>query len=456
MDFRSLLELLDKRGDLLRIAREVDPKYELGTLLAQAEKRGKAILFEKVRGADYPASGGALLTRGRHALGIDRPEDYLAERDSYRKLLQNAWDSPLDPETVDRGPVNDVILTGDDIDVTRLPVPWFFKGDTHPFITAGLGLADDPDTGFQNLGFYRTPIIDARTISVGASGISNLRRIYDKVKEKSDRMPIALAIGAPPAMYITAASRVHEGVSDLQTASAIQQSPVELVKCQTSNLMVPARAEFVLEAEVDFTQDLSHVMGEYGDSYGENTTPIAHVTAITHRKDPVFQVINGGMTPEHNNLGVILFSHLRLELLDHLRGSFPFVEDVHMHSYPPHGGARSRVTVAIDKSDDGQPQQVIDAVYGYKSGRFPMVVLLQRVVVVDKDVDLTNAYDVEWAIASRMSSADSIEAVESNGMLREGKSIRLRIDATVPMDMQAGSTRPTFADAGKYNLDQYI
>lgn len=456
MNFRSLLELLDKRGDLLRVAREVDPKYELGSLLAQAEKREKAILFEKVKGADYPAAGGVLLTRKRHALGIDHPEDSLHGRDAYRNLLQSAWDSPVDPVTVDKGPVNEVVLTGDDIDVTKLPVPWFFEGDTHPFITAGLGLADDPDTGFQNLGFYRTPIIDPKTISIGASGISNLRRIYDIAAKKADSMPIALAIGSPPATYLTAASRVHAGVSDMQTASAMQKRPIELVKCQTNDLLVPANSEFVIEAKVDFTRDVSHVMGEYGDSYGDNTSPVARVTAITHRKNPIFQIINAGMTPEHNGLGTIMFSHLRKELLDHLRSSFDFVKDVHIHSYPPHGGARSRVTVAIDKSVDSQPQRVIDAVYGYKSGRFPMAVLLQRVVVVDKDVDLTNAYDVEWAIASRVSSPDRIEAVQSNGMLRQGKSIRLSIDATVPISLQPDSARPTFADAGKYNLDKYL
>jgi UbiD family decarboxylase len=219
---------------------------------------------------------------------------------------------------------------------------------------------------------------------------------------------------------------------------------------------VPARAEFVIEAEVDFTEDISHVMGEYGDSYGNSTSPLARVTAITHRKDPVFQIINAGMTPEHNNLGVIMFSHLRKELLDHLRQSCPFVQDVHIHSYPPHGGARSRVTVAISKTDDAQPQQVIDTVYGYKSGRFQMAIVLQRVVVVDNDVDITNAYDVEWAIASRLSGADRIEAFESNGMIHGDKSIRLSVDATVPASLSADSARPVFPEVSQFDLDQYL
>jgi 2,5-furandicarboxylate decarboxylase 1 len=215
-------------------------------------------------------------------------------------------------------------------------------------------------------------------------------------------------------------------------------------------------AEFVIEAEVDFSQDASHIMGEYGDSYGDNVSPVARVTAITHRKNAVFQVINAGMTREHNNLGVIMFSHLRHELLEHLQKNCPFVEDVHIHSYPPHGGARSRVTVAINKTDDAQPQQAIDAVYAYKSGLFPMAIVLQRVVIVDNDVDITNVHDIEWAIASRLAGADHIAAIEGDGLIREGKSVRLRIDATVPVRLRADSTRPAFPDVSEFDLDNYL
>jgi 2,5-furandicarboxylate decarboxylase 1 len=277
MDFRSFLELLDSRGEVLRVKQEVDPKYELPALLAQAEKRRKAIVFENVKGATYPASGANLLTRQRHALGIGRDEHFLDERDAYLDLLKQAWDQPLPVKVVEQAPVHEVVITGEDIDLTRLPVPWYFDGDSHPFITAGLGLALDPDTGFQNLGFYRTPILDAKTMTVGASQISNLRRIYNQAIEKGETLPIALVIGAPPSMYLTAASQAQPGKADLEVAGAIQQQAIEVVKAKTSNLMVPARAEFVIEAEVDFSTDVDHVMGEYGDSFGANTSPIAPI-----------------------------------------------------------------------------------------------------------------------------------------------------------------------------------
>jgi len=456
MDLRDFLRLLEDRSELLHISREVDPKYELGALLEQAEARGRAILFEKVKGGDFPAVGSVLLNRQRQALAMNRDEHFLDDRDGYRILLDEAWANPVPQTDVGSGPVHDVVLTGDDIDLTRLPVPRFFDGDSHPFITAGLGLAADPDTGHQNLGFYRTPVLDRNTITINASRVSHLRRIYVKTMETNDTMPIALVVGGPPCLYMTAGSQVRPGIADIAVAGAMQQESIEMVKCSTNDLMVPAQAEFVIEAEVDLRQGVDHVMGEWGDDYGVNTSPIAHVTAITHREDPIFQVINGGMNREHYNLGVWLISHLRADLQKLLQEQFPFVTDVHLHSYPPHGGARARAAVAIDKSDDSQPQQVIDAVYGHTAGRFPLALLLQRVVVTDDDVDITDEHDIEWAIGSRLADPANIEVLEAGGFAHGGKSMRICIDATVPMSMKEHAARPRIPDFEQYDLDKYL
>ena len=456
MDLRSFLKLLEDRGELLRISREVDPKYELAALLEQAEARGKAILFEKVKGRDCPVVGSVLLNKQRQALAMNRDEHSLDDRDGFRILLDEAWANPVPQTDVESGPVHDVVLTGDEIDVTRLPVPRFFDGDSHPFITAGLGLAADPDTGHQNLGFYRTPVLDRNTIAINAGKTSNLRRIYLKTMKTSDTMPIALVIGGPPCLYMTAGSKVQPGIADIAVAGAMQHESIEMVRCRTSELMVPAQAEFVIEAEVDFGRDVQHVMGEWGDDYGVNVSPIARVTAITHRHDPVFQVINGGMNREHFNLGVWLTSHVRADLQKLLQEQFPFVSDVHLHSYPPHGGARPRVAVAIDKTDDSQPQQVIDAVYGCTAGRIPLASLLQRVVVTDDDVDVTDEHDIEWAIGSRLADPSHVQVLEAGGFAREGKSMRICIDATVPMSMKERAARPRIPNVERYDLDEYL
>ena len=215
MEFRELIANLDESGDLLRIRAEVDPEYELGALLQQAEERGKACWFEKVKGSASSAIGGLMTSPERHALAIGCPAEDLLPVHKYGALFESSRQSPLDPPVVSQGPVSEVVLTQEQIDLTSLPVPRFFSGDSHRFITAGLGVAMDPDSGIQNLGFYRQPIIDKNRFSLGASNNSNLMRIYKDAKARHAKLPVAVVIGGPPALIITAGARMPSEVSDI-------------------------------------------------------------------------------------------------------------------------------------------------------------------------------------------------------------------------------------------------
>lgn len=221
MEFRELVASLDATGDLLRIEAEVDPEYELGALLQQAEERGNACWFENVKGSAYPAVGGVMTTPERHALSMGRALEEVSPVHRLGRLLESSRQSPLAPRTLDSGPVSDVVLTGDEIDLTRLPVPRFFAGDSHRFITAGLGLAMDPDSGILNVGYYRQPILGKNRFSLGASNRSNLMRIYKESKSRNAKLPVAVVIGAPPALLVTAGSRMPPEASDLGVALSL-------------------------------------------------------------------------------------------------------------------------------------------------------------------------------------------------------------------------------------------
>ena len=255
MEFRELIASLEENGDLLRIKDCVDPEFELGALLKQAEDRGKACWFEKVKGSAFSAIGGLLTSPERHALAIGHSPQDLLPLEKYGALFESSKQSPLDAPIVNQGPVSQVVLTGDEVDLTSLPVPRFFSGDSHRFITAGLGIAMDPDSGIQNVGFYRQPIIDKNRFSLGASNNSNLMRIYRDAKTRKAKLPVAVVIGGPPAFIITAGARMPSAVSDIGVAGALRGKPISLVKCQTSDLLVPAEAEFVIEAVVDFSEE---------------------------------------------------------------------------------------------------------------------------------------------------------------------------------------------------------
>lgn len=455
MEFRELINSLEQSDELLRIDAGVDPEYELGALLQQAEARGKACWFDKVRGSGFAAIGGLMTSPQRHALAIGRSVDDFSPPHKSGALLRAVREAPLEPEIAERGPVSEVVLTGEQMDLTALPVPRFFAEDSHPFITAGLGIAMDPDSGIPNLGFYRQPIIGKTRFSLGASNNSNLMRIYKDAKARKATLPVAVVIGGPPALLIAAGSRMPPDVSDMAVAGALRGAPIALVRCQTNDLLVPAEAEFVIEAEVDFSEEVTHVMGEYGDQYGATTSPLARVTAITHRSSPVFHIIMGGMNREHNALGVFIFSELRDELLSHLQSKLPFVADLNVDFTPRRGGLRAQLAVAIDKQGEEQPKAVIDEVFGFFLGPFPMRGVLQRVVVVDRDVDIWNPDDIEWAISSRMDQSAKMTIYEDQSP--DGRALgRLGIDATVTEQYKPLHERPAIPSREKYLLDKYI
>jgi len=433
---------------------EVDRDYELGALLRQAEIRGKACRFEHVKGSDFPAVGGIMTTPERHAMSIGRAPEEFPDQNAISSLIRASWDAPVEPNIVDSGPASEVVITGEQIDVTALPVPRFFTGDSHQFITAGLGFAMDPDSGIQNVGFYRAPIIDRGHIAPGASPNSNLMRIYKAARARKSTLPVAMVIGAPPSLLLMAGARVPPEVSDIAVAGALQRGPIDLVKCQSSDLLVPARAEIIIELSVDFAEEITHTLGEYGDQYGATTSPVATITAITHRRDAVFHTIMGGMNREHNALGIYVFGSLRQELLDQLADKYPFVTDLVIDFTPRRGGARARLAVAIDKSSEEQPGLIIDEIFRFSSGPFPMQRILQRVVVVDTDVNIQDLDDVEWAISTRMDEAGKLTVYE-NPSPTGNVTARLGIDATMNLSRLDRLERPAIQSAGRYLLDDY-
>ncbi len=455
MDFRTFVDLLDSEDELLWIRRPVDPEYELGALLRQAEQRGKAIWFEKVSGADFPAVGGVMSDPDRHALSISRSPTQMAQPGAWGDLIRAARDKPLPAVVRATGPAADVIRKGAEIDINRLPVPRFFSGDTHRFITAGIGIVMDPETGVQNAGFYRAPVLDGQRIAVNGGMSSQLNQIYVETAKQGRKLQVAYVIGAPPALLITAGCRIGRAEADLDIAGAMQGNPLELLRCQTSDLLVPAGAEFIIEVEVDFKDYVEHTMGEFPDQFGTSRSPVARVTAITHRHDAVMHTIMAGMNREHNSLGVYMFSELRAALLVHLRARFTCLRDIEIDFTPPRTGNRSQVTIAIEPDTEQQPANIIAAVFAFAYEGFPMERILQRVVIVDSDIDIRKHSDVEWAIAMRANSKARMVITEAAG--RKGDAtVRFGIDATLGAERRKSGRRPAIPDEDKYPLERYL
>jgi 2,5-furandicarboxylate decarboxylase 1 len=461
-DLRSFAAQLEERGELVRIRQEVDPRYELPALLQQLEQSGHAFIFENVRGADFPLIGGLLNSAVRlgQSIGVDTSGQY--DHRHHAAAFSKAAEKPLPHTEVATGPVKDVVLTGANIDLAKLPVPTFFELDSGAFITGAVGISRDKKDGRLNMGFYRSLITGTDTLVINASSMSDLRRIYAAAEQSGEAMPIALAIGVPPALLMAASGKTPEGVSELDLAGGLMGQPVEMVKCETSDLMVPANAEFIIEGVVDFSNKIENTLGEFAGQYGPETAPTTRVVAITHRKDAMFYSIMAGRNPEHNTLGAISTYGMQAIIAANLRKQFPNIKAINV-ACEPKLGAMLHMFIAIDKRNDEEPRKLLDAAFNATAGIFPVSMITKRIVIVDNDIDVYNLEEVEWAVWTRLSRAEKIMVLpdvkswELERCVNEDmESVRIGIDGTMDMEAVDKLLKPVIPGSEGVHLEDYL
>jgi UbiD family decarboxylase len=461
-DMRSFMALLEERGELVRIEREVDPHYEMAAVMQKLDQARKAFLFDKVRGARYRAVGGLLNTLPRFGLALGQPDPAHFGHDEFDALLEAAKAAPIAPTETRHAVSQEVVHTGDDVDLTTLPVPTFFELDSGPFITAAIGITRDPDNGIYNIGVYRTLVLGPKRCVINASSMSDLRRHYATWEAGGQPMPIALAIGADPAMLVAAACKLPPDVTEFGIGGALAGRPVELVRCQTSDLLVPASAEFIIEGQVDFSERVENLLGEFAGQYGPETAPATTVTAITHRREPLFHSIMAGRNPEHNTLGGIAVYGVQRSIEASLRDVLPQLKRIHVF-LEPGLGTLAHVVISIDKQDDAEPEHIIRTALAAGGHIFPVSKITKRIIVVDDDVNVHSLDDVQWAIWNRAADARKffiVPDVESWELERAAKagqrSVRVGIDATMDLDDVDKLVRPITPGAAELKLDDYL
>ena len=461
-DFRGLVKILEERGELYRISRSVEPKFEMPAVMEQIEQQRKAFIFENVKGAKFPVIGGVLNRMECYgwALG-SRPGEPFSAQDLDARF-EMAKTSRIPPRQVSTGPVKDVIRTGSDINLADIPVPTVFELDSGAFITAACGISRNPHTGQLNVGVYRTLILGRNIVAVNASSLSDLRTFYQYAEKHGESMPIALAIGVEPALQMAAACKLPADQSELDVAGALQGKPIDLVKCETSDLLVPANAEMVIEGRVDFSRKIENTLGEFAGQYGPETAPVTEVTAITHRKDAMFYSILAGKNPEHNTLGSIATFSIQRALIGALRKQLPPFKEINVY-LDPRFGSMAHIVISIAKQNDAQPMALIEAAFKAAGGFFPVSHITKRIVVVDDDVNVHDLTDVEWAIWTRVAEASkfrvipNVESRELERCAKDGRgSLRLGVDATMDMEDREKLLRPIIPGAGKVRLADYL
>ena len=419
-DLRAFMAELEKRGLLRRITTEVDPELEITEISDRVVKSGgPALLFENVKGSGMPVVTNLFGTEqmmklalevedldqiGAELMGILQPPELPATLiDKLKALPRLVQLSSFIPKKVKSGPCKEVMIK-DNPKLSDLPVLKCWPEDGGPFITLPLVFTKDPETGRRNVGMYRMQVYDDRTAGmhwhIHKDGAEHQRKEKER---KSRRMPVAVALGADPPVIFSATAPLPAGIDEMLFAGFLRKEPVELVKCETVDLEVPARAEIILEGYVD--PDELRLEGPFGDHTGyyslADQYPVFHLTCITRRKDAIYPATIVGRPPMEDAFIGKATERIFLPLM---RLQLPEVVDLNM---PPEGVFHNCVIVSIKKKYPGHAKKVMTALWG-----MGLMMLAKLIVVVDAGVDVQNVSEVMWRAFNNTDYKRDIMVVE--------------------------------------------
>jgi 4-hydroxy-3-polyprenylbenzoate decarboxylase len=455
-DLRTWIEKLEAEEELKRIKAQVDWDGEIAEIQRRAlEERGPALLFDNIKGYEntwcQKLFMGGLIKSSYMALMLGLSKD--TPRQDILQLLRRRFKEPIEPERVDTGPVKENIIKGNNVDIFQLPVPKWHPLDGGRYINSWLGVVTrDPDDGTYNVGQYRGMIIGKDKISVFLIPAQGWGTHFSKYQRMGKPMPIALVFGWDPSMGFTGALPLSN-INEYQAMGAIMQEPVPLLKCEASDLEVPASAEIVVEGTISPDPSIYEMEGPFGEASGlysrPEKRPVIKVDCITFRNDPIYRgsLAGVGMVTEDIQTFFMGQPAIMMNTLE-LQGIPGILDIVPMPI----------VVVKIRKTYQGQPRQVAAALWGSKVS----VNMAKIVMVVEEDVDINNPRALLGVLLSRVdpekdvivfpmnmgSSGDPARALEEGIDMRYGSGIgsKLLIDATIdwtthPVREEWGSRR---------------
>jgi len=403
-DLHEFVDVLEKHSLLRRISQSVDPILEIAEITDRVTKQGgPALLFEKVKGSTIPLLINTFGTLERMCLALEvkhldeiahriakllKPEVPMGLLEKLQALTKLKEFAEALPASVRSGPCKEVILR-DKPDLSILPILQCWPKDGGRYITFPLVITRDPETGSRNVGCYRMQVFDGQTTAMHWQLHKDGMAHYRKHKVMGKRMEVAVALGADPATLYAGTAPLPTGMDELILAGFLRRKPVELVKCETVNLEVPARAEMILEGYVD--PEESRTEGPFGDHTGfyslENKFPVFHVTCITHRKNPIYPTIIVGKPVQEDDF---LGKASERIFLPFIRMMVPEIVDMHL---PFEGAFHNCAILSIRKAYPGQAKKVMQAIWGLGQLMFSKIV-----IVVEDSVNVQNLPEVAWRV----------------------------------------------------------
>jgi 4-hydroxy-3-polyprenylbenzoate decarboxylase len=414
-DLREFIAQLEAGGELKRIGAEIDPRLEMTELCDRVLKRaGPALLFERVKNASMPVLGNLFGTTHRVALGMGRsdvrelralgellaqlrePEPPKGLRDAWEKLPLLKQVLAMAPRHTAQAACHEVVLEGEDVDLSRFPIQTCWPDDAGPLITWGLVVTRGPQRKRQNLGIYRMQVIGRNRVIMRwlahRGGALDFRD--HGLAHPGTPFPVAVALGADPATILGAVTPVPDTVSEYQFAGLLRGSRTELVRCIGSDLDVPARAEIVFEGAIHPND--TALEGPFGDHTGyyneQERFPVFTIARIGMRRDPIYHSTYTGKPPDEP---AVLGMALNEVFVPLLKRQFPEIVDFYL---PPEGCSYRMSVVSIRKQYPGHAKRVMFGIWSY----LRQFMYTKFIIVTDDDVDVRNWHDVIWALTTRV------------------------------------------------------
>ncbi|MFQ3574165.1 MAG: menaquinone biosynthesis decarboxylase [Thermodesulfovibrionales bacterium] len=414
-NIREFVRVLEDRGLLHKIAVEVDPILEITEItdrMCKSKDGGKALLFEKVRGSRFPVVTNLFGSFERMclALEVNRLDDIamriqeLLNQSPPKTLMEKLAMLPklfeisrFLPKTVKTAPCQEVVIQEDDVDLGIFPIlkcwPYDGKIGEGRFITLPMVFTKDPDSQRQNCGMYRIQVFNKNTTGMHWHIHKDGARHYEKYKKINKVMPAAIAIGGDPAVIYSATAPLPEAVDEMLFAGFLRKEPVEMVRCVTTDLLVPAQSEIVLEGYLNPGE--TAIEGPFGDHTGfyspADHYPVFHVKCITHRKDLIYPATIVGKPPMEDCYMGKATERIFLPLL---KLDFPEINDINL---PMEGVFHNAVIISIKKSYPGHARKVIHGLWGKGQMMFAKLI-----IIVDEDVDVQNISYTAWRVLNNV------------------------------------------------------
>lgn len=443
LDIQSYIDFLEQNNHLIRVKSEVDPVHEMAGIAKKFEG-GKAMLFENVKGHDYPVFLGLYWNRDMMARFFDTDSAQLPF--VLAEGIKEWRQQPMEPVIVKQGPANEVIETTPDL--TKLPIPHHAEGDGGRYLTSSVVIAKDPDTGVRNLSIHRMMLTGENRMTLLLEELGHLMDYYKRAEAKGVPLEITVNNGVdfPVCMAgAVPASAAPIGMDELGIASQLRGVPVELLESQTVAVEGIANAQFIIEGRIlpqarEEEGPYAEVTGYYAE---REARWVFEATAVTRREQPIFHSILSGKEVA-NAYGIIAGAGA----FEKVHSLVPEVTAVHFSD----GSVPYHLVVQIDKKFEGSQRNAMMAA-------FVSLAFVKTVTVVDTDVDIYNVADVDWAVATRCRyETDLLKVPESighrlNPMVENDKWCRLGVDATVPLPRPDKFKRATMKQVDLENYD---